>query len=98
MSAKIISVFNNKGGVGKSTICWNLAHVLGTKNKKVLLVDFDPQCNLSIAMLGEDETRNLDFLVTSPVPGGSTIYLYPSRGSLRLRCGNTTTERPIFQT
>jgi Mrp family chromosome partitioning ATPase len=36
MSAKIISVFNNKGGVGKSTICWNLAHVLGTKGKRIL--------------------------------------------------------------
>src|SRR5260370_2503193 len=34
--------------------------------------------------------------MTSPVPGESTIYLYPSRGSLRPRYGNTTTERPIF--
>ena len=39
---------------------------------------------------------DLDFLVTSPVPGESTIYLYPSRESLRPRYGNTTTERPIF--
>src|SRR5258707_459321 len=38
------------------------------------------------------------FLMPSPVSGESTIYLYPSRGSLRFRCGNTTTERPIFQT
>src|ERR1700722_3229748 len=44
------------------------------------------------------DSVNLDFLMTSPVPGESTIYLYPSRGSLRFRCGNTTTERPIFQT
>ncbi|MEQ7771074.1 ParA family protein, partial [Xanthomonas hortorum] len=34
--ARIISVFNNKGGVGKSTICWNLGHALGTQGKKVL--------------------------------------------------------------
>src|SRR5258708_22554784 len=27
-----------------------------------------------------------------------SVYLYPSRGSLRFRCGNTATERPIFQT
>ena len=44
------------------------------------------------------DSVNLDFLMTSPVPGESTIYLYPSLGSLRFRCGNTTTERPIFQT
>ena len=51
--AKVISIFNNKGGVGKSTICWNLADALGRADKKVLLIDFDPQCNLSIAMLGD---------------------------------------------
>ena len=34
---KLISVFNNKGGVGKSTICWNLADALGAMDKKVLL-------------------------------------------------------------
>src|SRR6476660_252979 len=44
------------------------------------------------------DSVDLDFLMTSPVPGESTIYLYPSRGSLRFQCGNTTTERPIFQT
>src|SRR5271166_655729 len=53
--AKIISVFNNKGGVGKSTICWNLGDALGQKSKKVLLIDFDPQCNLSLAMLGDQK-------------------------------------------
>src|SRR5258706_4319507 len=42
------------------------------------------------------DSVNLDFLMTSPVPGESTIYLSPSRESLRPRYGNTTTERPIF--
>ena len=41
--AKVISVFNNKGRIGKSTICWNLADALGSSNKRVLLIDFDPQ-------------------------------------------------------
>ena len=53
--AKLISVFNNKGGVGKSTLCWNLADSLGRRGKKTLLIDFDPQCNLSIAVLGENQ-------------------------------------------
>lgn len=69
--AKQISIFNNKGGVGKSTICWNLGHALGELGKKVLLVDFDPQCNLSIAMLGEE--RFAETLGTKTSPYGSTI-------------------------
>ena len=42
---KIISVVNNKGGVGKTTITVNLAHALAMQGKKVLIVDVDSQCN-----------------------------------------------------
>ena len=69
--AKLISVFNNKGGAGKSTICWNLADSLGRRGKSVLLIDFDPQCNLSIAMLGED--LFVKTLPTQNAPYGTTI-------------------------
>lgn len=48
MSVKIISVFNNKGGVGKTTLTFHLAHALAELGHKVLLVDLDPQCNLTI--------------------------------------------------
>jgi chromosome partitioning protein len=51
--AKTIALFNNKGGVGKTTTIWNLAISLAEKNKHVLVIDFDPQCNLSIAALEE---------------------------------------------
>lgn len=50
-----ISLFNNKGGVGKTTTIWNLAVSLTAKHKRVLLIDFDPQCNLSIVCLGAQE-------------------------------------------
>lgn len=46
-----ISNTNNKWGVGKSTITINLATILATQGKKVLVVDLDHQCNLSQALL-----------------------------------------------
>jgi cellulose biosynthesis protein BcsQ len=75
--AKIISVFNNKGGVGKSTICWNLAHALGKIDRRVLLIDFDPQCNLSIAMLGEETF--VESLPTQNAPYGTTVRSFLQR-------------------
>ncbi|NVN01334.1 MULTISPECIES: ParA family protein [Asaia] len=71
---KIISVFNNKGGVGKTTTCWYLADALGRMGKKVLLIDFDPQCNLSIAMLGE--ARFAETLPNGSYPYGTTIRAF----------------------
>ncbi|MDA8793009.1 AAA family ATPase [Bacteriovoracaceae bacterium] len=52
-SGKIISVINQKGGVGKTSLCFNLAHALAQKNNKVLLIDFDPQFNLSTVVLND---------------------------------------------
>src|ERR1700690_1701212 len=44
---KVISLFNNKGGVGKTTFLYHLAHRLATKGKTVMMADCDSQCNLT---------------------------------------------------
>ncbi|WOO86995.1 AAA family ATPase [Mollicutes bacterium LVI A0039] len=45
--AKVISVYNNKGGVGKTTTTKRLAHYLTNNDKRVLIVDMDPQGNIT---------------------------------------------------
>jgi cellulose biosynthesis protein BcsQ len=57
MAVEIISVFNNKGGVGKTTLTFHLAHALAELGHKVLAVDLDPQCNLSIYSLSVEEIQ-----------------------------------------
>jgi len=52
---KIISIFNNKGGVGKTTYMYHIAHILEKKGKTVLIVDLDSQCNLSAYSLSDTE-------------------------------------------
>lgn len=49
---KIISLFNHKGGVSKTTTTFNLGWMLAEHGYKTLIVDTDPQCNLTALVLG----------------------------------------------
>lgn len=51
---KTISIFNNKGGVGKTTLTYHLAHALAEMGHRTLIIDLDPQCNLTILGMSEE--------------------------------------------
>lgn len=59
MTTKVISFANNKGGSGKSTTCSNVAYGLTLLGKRVLLVDGDMQCNLSLSYFPEDRVLEI---------------------------------------
>jgi len=58
--AKVIAMFNNKGGVSKTTTTFNLGWMLAERGHRVLLVDADPQCNLTGMVLDLTEEGSLD--------------------------------------
>lgn len=52
---KLISIFNNKGGVGKTTYMYHIANILADKKITTLMVDCDSQCNLTSYSLSDNE-------------------------------------------
>ena len=57
--APLISLFNHKGGVSKTTTAFNLGWAMADRGKRVLIVDGDPQCNLTGTVLGFDSINEL---------------------------------------
>lgn len=56
---KMIAVFHNKGGVGKSTLLFHTACALAEQGHRVLMLDLDPQSNLSLYGLSDETLQGI---------------------------------------
>lgn len=81
---KIVAIFNNKGGVGKTTYMYHVAHMIAERGLSVLMVDCDSQCNLTAYSLKDSEIKK------SWSTGGNSIFqnitpVYQGLGDIRDR-------------
>ena len=69
--AKIIAVVNQKGGVAKTTTSISIGHYLAREGKRTLLIDFDPQGNLTVYLGLRQEPCVYDWLTFKLTPAGA---------------------------
>lgn len=70
MTAPVLTFFNNKGGVGKTSLLYHLAWTFEKMGKRVIVADIDPQSNLTVAFLDEEQVNE----IWTQEEEGSTIY------------------------
>lgn len=76
--SKVVSLFNHKGGVSKTTTTFHLGWALAETGKRVLIVDGDPQCNLTGMVLGFDGDDDFDDFYTNPSNADLNSCLAPT--------------------
>lgn len=76
--AKVVSLFNHKGGVSKTTTAFNLGWKLAEKGARVLLADFDPQCNLTGMVMGFSGIDDLEAIYADNPPNNVKDGLAPA--------------------
>ncbi len=72
---KIIAIANFKGGVGKTTTTINLAAGISKRNKKVLLIDMDPQANLTQSLGVKEEAKKSVYALLHEAAMGEKVSL-----------------------
>jgi cellulose biosynthesis protein BcsQ len=70
MNTPVLTFFNNKGGVGKTSLIYHLAWMYASSGKRVVVADLDPQANLTAAFLHEEKIEQL----WNEQKLGSTVY------------------------
>ena len=78
MRGQIISIVNNKGGVGKTTVAVNLAHALTRRGQRVLVVDTDSQCNATSILYSKDPGKNTLYEVLAESDINIQQCIYPT--------------------
>ena len=106
MSIPVLTFFNNKGGVGKTSLAYHLAWMLPDIGRNTLVCDLDPQANLTAAFLDEDRLDHLWNGEQDP-SRGATIFecvkpfdqgrRYPAAGAARGLAGGSACCRAIWR-
>lgn len=96
---KVVSIINYKGGVGKTTLTANVATELANRGKRVLIIDLDPQTNLTLSFITPQEYKDLvpqgktiknlymDYIRTGTINNLTNLIVTPSKVNERLVTG-----------